>query len=57
VPPARRCLRTLDVAPAGALGCEELAVFKRLRVGLFSTGDDLCEPAEALGSGQIWNAN
>jgi molybdopterin biosynthesis enzyme len=55
--PAGRCLRTQDVALAGALGCKELAVFKRLRVGLFATGDDLCEPVEALGSGQIWNAN
>ena len=55
--PAGRRLRTQDIALAGALGCRKLSVFKRLRVGLFSTGDELREPGEALGSGQIWDAN
>ena len=30
---------------------------RQLRVALFSTGDELCEPGSALGSGQIWDAN
>jgi molybdopterin molybdotransferase len=52
-----RRLREQDVAIAGALACKQLSVRRRARVGLFSTGDELCEPAEALGNGQIWDAN
>lgn len=55
--PAGRRLRIDDIALAGALGCKELTVFKRLQVGLFSTGDELCEPGWPLQSGQIWDAN
>lgn len=50
-------LRAQDVALAGALGLCQLTVFRRLRVGLFSTGDELCEPGHIRQSGQIWNAN
>jgi molybdopterin molybdotransferase len=55
--PAGRRLRAQDVALAGALGCSDLKVRKRLRVGLFSTGDELREPGSALEKGQIWDAN
>jgi molybdopterin molybdotransferase len=54
---AGRRLGTCDVALAGALGCTELSVYKRLRVGGFSTGDELREPGEPLGDGQVWDAN
>jgi len=50
-------LRAQDVALAGALGCKQLQVRRQPRVGLFSTGDELCEPGDALASGQIWDAN
>ena len=50
-------LRAQDVALAGALGCKKLQVRRTTRVGLFSTGDELCEPGEALANGQIWDAN
>ncbi len=52
-----RRLRAQDVALAGALGCKKLQVRRKARVGLFSTGDELCEPGEALANGQIWDAN
>jgi len=55
--PAGHRLRAQDVALAGALGLRELTVFRRLRVGLFSTGDELCEPGQIRQSGQIWDAN
>jgi molybdopterin molybdotransferase len=45
------------VALAGALGLRQLTVFRQLRVGLFSTGDELCEPGDIRRSGQIWDAN
>jgi len=37
-------LRAQDVALAGALGCKQLEVRWKTRVGMFSTGDELCEP-------------
>jgi molybdopterin molybdotransferase len=55
--PAGYRLRAQDVALAAALGIRQLTVFRRLRVGLFSTGDELCEPGQARQSGQIWDAN
>jgi molybdopterin molybdotransferase len=54
---AGRRLRAQDVALAGALGCNQLRVRRQPRVGLFSTGDELCEPGNVLASGQIWDAN
>jgi molybdopterin molybdotransferase len=55
--PAGRRLRAQDVALAGAAGCREVPVRKKLRVGVFSTGDELCEPGADRGNGQIWDAN
>jgi len=40
-----------------ALGIAEVAVFKRLRVGVLSTGDELRQPAEAATAHQIYDAN
>lgn len=50
-------LRAQDVTLAGALGIRQLEVRRRLRVGLFSTGDELREPGSVLGGGQIWDSN
>jgi molybdopterin molybdotransferase len=50
-------LRAQDVALAGALGQSTLRVRKPLRIGLFSTGDELCEPGTQPGPGQIWDFN
>ncbi len=55
--PAGRRLRPQDLALAAAVGVAELAVRRPLRVGLFSTGDELREPGESLGPGQIYDAN
>lgn len=55
--PAGHRLRAQDVTLAGALGVQHVTVFRRLRVGLFSTGDELREPGHALRGGQIWDAN
>ncbi|GGH27186.1 molybdopterin molybdenumtransferase MoeA [Alsobacter metallidurans] len=54
---AGRRLRPQDVALAAALGCASLQVRRRLRVGLFSTGDELREPGETLGPAQIYDSN
>ncbi len=55
--PAGHRLRAQDVTIAGALGLRQLTVLRRLRVGLFSTGDELREPGASLSGGQIWDAN
>ena len=38
-------------------GIETVTVKKRLRVGLFSTGNELREPGQTLAHGQIYNSN
>ena len=40
-----------------ALGVAEVSVFKRLRVGVVSTGDELRQPGEAANDHQIFDAN
>ena len=40
-----------------ALGVAEVSVYKRLRVGVLSTGDELRQPGEAATAHQIYDAN
>jgi len=54
---AGRRLRPQDIALAAALGVHEMMVFDRLRVALFSTGEEVREPGTSLSAGQIWDAN
>lgn len=42
---------------AASIGVAELCVFRRLRVALFSTGDELTMPGEPLKPGGIYNSN
>ena len=55
--PAGRKLRAQDVALAAAAGLPELPVFRRVRVGVFFTGDELVQPGEPLPPGAIYNSN
>lgn len=50
-------LRPQDVGMAAAMGRVELSVYRRLRVALFSTGDELREPGQALPPGAIYDSN
>lgn len=55
--PAGRRLRPADLALAAATGHAELAVRRRLRVALFSTGDELAEAGSSLRPGAIHDSN
>ncbi|MFI0474949.1 molybdopterin-binding protein [Paracoccus jiaweipingae] len=55
---AGRRLTPADLALATAVGVDALTVFRRLRVGVISTGDELLpDPAQAAYPHQIWDAN
>jgi molybdopterin molybdotransferase len=57
VMPSGRRLRPQEVGLAASLGLTSLAVYRPLRVALFSTGDELREPGEDLPLGAIFDAN
>jgi len=46
-----------DVGLAASVGIKLLPVYRRLRLGLFFTGDELVMPGEALAPGRIYNSN
>jgi len=50
-------LRAPELGLAAALGFARLAVRPRLRVGVFSTGDELAEPGSPLGPAQTFDSN
>lgn len=54
---AGRRLRPQDVALAAAAGLDSIDVRKRLRVAVFSTGDELAEPGTVLARGMIHDSN
>ena len=55
--PAGLRLRPQDLALAAALGVTHLAVRRRVRVGLFSTGSELVGPGGGLGPAQQYDSN
>lgn len=42
---------------AASVGVSELPVYRRLKVAVFSSGDELVMPGDNLGPGQIYNSN
>ncbi|CAN0440283.1 unnamed protein product [Scytosiphon promiscuus] len=55
--PAKRLITSRDQALLAATGIAELAVYRKLKVGLISTGNELAEPGQELDRGQIFNSN
>jgi molybdopterin molybdotransferase len=55
--PAGRRLRASEIGLAAALGLAALPVRPLLRVGVFSTGNELAAPGSALGSAQTHDSN
>ena len=54
---AGRRLGPAEIGLAAALGCAVLPVRRRVRVGVFSTGDELAEPGGVLGPAQTFDSN
>jgi molybdopterin molybdotransferase len=54
---AGRRLRPQDIALVAAFGLTELGVTRRLRVAVFSTGNELVSPGEARGAAQLFDSN
>jgi molybdopterin molybdotransferase len=54
---AGRRLRPQDVAVAAAFGLTTLNVVRRLRVGVFSTGDELTAPGTSRVDAQLFDSN
>ena len=50
-------LRAQEIGLAAALGRTTLPVYRRLRVAIFSTGDEVRDPGNELPSGSIYDAN
>lgn len=55
--PAGIRIRPQEVGITAAVGLTEIPVTRRLRVGFFSSGDELVNPGEPLRAGQIYNSN
>ncbi len=50
-------LRPAEIGMMASLGIGEVAVYRRLRVAFFSTGDELVAIGQPLGPGQIYDSN
>jgi molybdopterin molybdotransferase len=55
--PAGKRLLPQDTGLAASVGIRTLPVYRKVRLGLFFTGDELVMPGEPLAPGRIYNSN
>ncbi len=55
--PAGRVLRAADIGLLAGQGIAEIDVFKRLRVAVFSTGDEVGDPGQTIPDGTLYDSN
>jgi molybdopterin molybdotransferase len=55
--PAGKRLLPQDTGLAASVGIKTLPVFRKVKLGLFFTGDELVMPGEPLAPGRIYNSN
>jgi molybdopterin molybdotransferase len=55
--PAGKRLLPQDTGLAASVGIRTVPVFRKVRLGLFFTGDELVMPGEPLAPGRIYNSN
>lgn len=52
-----RQLSAADIALLASVGVTEVSAYRRIKVALLSTGNELIEPGQSLAAGQIYNSN
>ncbi|GLX77680.1 molybdopterin molybdenumtransferase MoeA [Thalassotalea insulae] len=52
-----RSLTAADIGVLASLGVAEVSVFRKLKVALLSTGDELKQPGQSLAPGDIYESN
>ena len=50
-------IRPAEMGLLASLGFNEVSVYRKLKIAIFSTGDELIQPGLALASGQIYDSN
>lgn len=51
------CLTAIEIGILASMGYKKIFVYKKPRIGLFTTGDELVMPGEPLKPGKIYNSN
>lgn len=54
---AGHVIRPQDLAGLASIGLAHVPVYKRLRVGILSSGDEVVRPGAAIAPGQVYDAN